>query len=185
MIDLDALRSIVKTRITSHRIVHTLCVEREADALAWRWGADRVVCRAAALLHDITKDLTLDAQLKLCKKCDIVTTHLETGKLLHAMTGAALARHEFEMPENVVTAVRWHTTGRAGMSTEEKIIYLADYVDSTRRFDGVADLRRLAFNNLDAACLLGFDISIRNQLDNGNPICPATIQARNALLVYE
>ena len=182
MMDLDSLRETIKTRVPPRRIIHILCVEREADALARRWNADRVCCRAAALLHDITKGLPEEDQLKLCDKYDIVASHWELGKPLHALTGAAVAFHEYGASEDVALAVRWHTTGRAGMSTIEKIIYLADFVDSTRHFDGVTTLRRLCFTDLDGACLSGFDSSIRRQLATGRTICPATIEARNALL---
>ncbi|MCL2747405.1 MAG: bis(5'-nucleosyl)-tetraphosphatase (symmetrical) YqeK [Oscillospiraceae bacterium] len=182
MLDLDALRQAVSHRVPAKRLAHTLCVEREADALAWRWNACREDARAAALLHDVTKGLSDEAQLKLCKEYDIVASQWEMGKLLHALTGAAVAEHEFSAPPAVVRAVRWHTTGRAGMSLLEKIIYLADYVDSTRRFHKVHVLRQLCYTNLEAALLMGFDLSIERQIATGRLICPATLEARNALL---
>ena len=176
------LREITKARMSVERVTHTLCVEREADTLAWRWNADRQAARQAALLHDVTKGLSEDDQLKLCGKYGIVVTSGESGKLLHALTGAAVARYDFGAPDEVVQAVRWHTTGRAGMSLLDKILFLADYVDSTRQFDGVRDLRKLCYENLDAALRMGLDFSIRLLLDEGKPICPATLEARNSLL---
>ena len=182
MMDLDFLRDTVKIRAHSKRVAHILCVEREADALAWRWGEDRTDARAAALLHDITKGLSDEAQLKLCREYDIVVTPWEMGKPLHALTGAAVAKHEFFAPDSVVQSIRWHTTGRAGMSRLEMIVYLADYVDATRRYDGVYPLRRLCYEDLDAAMLMGLGMSLRRQIDLGRPICPATLEARNYLL---
>jgi nicotinate-nucleotide adenylyltransferase len=177
--DLDTLREIVKARVPQKRALHILCVEREADALAWRWNADRQAARQAALLHDVTKGIPEDIQLKLCEKYDIVAMPWEKGKLLHAVTGAALAKYEFHMPDSVVRAVRWHTTGRAGMSLLEKIIYLADYVDSTRGFHGARALRRLCYEDVNAALRLGLEHSIRNLLDAGRPICPSSLEAYN------
>ena len=177
--DLETLRAIVKTRVPPKRAMHILCVERQADALAWRWQADRQAARQAALLHDVTKGLSDDEQLKLLEKYDIVAEPWEMGKPLHAITGAAVALHEFRASDDVVRAVRWHTTGRAGMSLLEKIVYLADYTDSTRRFNGVSALRRLCRENLDAALRRGFEHAIRQLLDAGRLVCPATLEAYN------
>ena len=179
MPDLDSLRAVVKTRVSPKRALHILCVEREADALAWRWNADRKAARIAALLHDVTKGLSEAEQLKLYAKYDILAKPWETGKLRHAATGAAIALHEFGASEEVAQAVRWHTTGRAGMSLLEKIVFLADYVDSTRRFDGVCLLRTFCYQDLDKALLLGLTFSIRHLMDAGRTICPDTLDAYN------
>ena len=180
--ELCNLRGIVKTRLSPKRALHVLCVEREVDALAQRWNADRLSARKAALLHDITKELSEPAQLKLCAKYDIVTVIWERGKLLHAPTGAAVALHEFQATEEEALAVRWHTTGRAGMSKLEKIIYLADCVDGTRHYAGVDKLRALCYEDLDAALLFGLEYGIRRLLKKGRPVAPATLEARNFLL---
>ena len=185
MRELDALREAVTARLSPKRALHVLCVEREADALAWRWHADRDAARRAALLHDLTKELSEPAQLKLCEKYDIVVMPWERGKPLHALTGAAVARHEFHATEEEASAVRWHTTGRDGMSLLEKVIFLADYVDGTRRFGGVDKLRRLCYEDLNAAMALGLDHTIRHLLDKGRPIFPITLDAWNFLLTTE
>ena len=180
--ELNQLRDIVIARLSPKRALHVLCVEREADALAWRWNADRTAARRAALLHDMTKELSEPAQLKLCENYDIVALPWERGKPLHALTGAAVARREFHATEEEALAVRWHTTGRQGMSLLEKVIFLADYVDGTRRFSGVDKLRRLCYENLDAALALGLETTIRQLLNKRRLIFPATLEARNFLI---
>ena len=60
-------------------------------------------------------------------------------KLLHSKTGAAIARDVFGVDEEIYLAINWHTTGRAGMSLLEKIIYMADYIEPTRDFEGVEE----------------------------------------------
>ncbi|MDR3207759.1 MAG: bis(5'-nucleosyl)-tetraphosphatase (symmetrical) YqeK [Oscillospiraceae bacterium] len=185
--ELNALRAEAVRR-AGPRALHVLGVEQEADALAWRWGIDRLAARQAALVHDITKGLSWGEQLKLCQTYGIVTVSSFGGtaeKLVHALTGAAVARHEFGLSEEVAQAVRWHTTGRAGMALLEKVVYLADCVDSTRRHPGVFALRNLCYENLDAALRCALEDSIRHLQDKGRPICSDTIEAREYLLRAE
>jgi nicotinate-nucleotide adenylyltransferase len=102
-------------------------------------------------------------------------------KLLHAKSGACIAREVFGEPEEECQAICWHTTGRAGMTLLEKILYLADYMEPTRDFEGVEELRRLAYTDLDAALLLGFEMSIEEMRQRGNPLHPKTVEGRDAL----
>lgn len=77
------------------------------------------------------------------------------------------------------SAVRWHTTGRPAMSQLEKIIYLADYIEPTRDFEGIDELRRLCDENLDAAMELGLRMSIEDVRANGREVHPDSIRAWN------
>ena len=108
-------------------------------------------------------------QLRLCAKYGIIPDELEreNGKLLHAKTGAAVAKFEFGSDDEVVEAIRWHTTGRPNMTTLEKVLYMADYMEPTRDFPGVEELRRLAYEDLDRAMVLGFEMSLEDILSRG------------------
>ncbi len=103
-----------------------------------------------------------DEQLILCDKYGIILDNAqkENPKLLHAITGAALAKDMFGVSEEISQAIRWHTTGKPDMTTLEKIIYLADYIEPTRNFDGVEQLRELAYEDLDKALALGLEMSL-------------------------
>ena len=105
----------------------------------------------------------------------------ETLKLLHAKTGAAIAENVFGTDSEVTNAIRWHTTGRAGMTLLEKIIYLADYIEPNRDFPGLAELRRTCYEDLDAGLLLGMEMTIKEMEERGNPVHRATLEARDAL----
>ena len=155
--DFDWLREKATAMLSASRTPHVLGCEQEAVSLAARWGADEDDARSAAILHDITKKLTLNEQLILCKKYDIMTDTAESSnvKLLHSKTGAAIARDIFGMPEQVCDAIKWHTTGRPGMSLLERIIYIADYIEPGRNFPGVDVLRRNAYTDLDKAVFMG------------------------------
>lgn len=175
----DDLRAVSYSMIKAKRIPHVRGTEAVSQELAVRWGADPDKARRAAILHDCTKYLTLDEQLKLCEKYDILLDSLEQRalKLLHAKSGAALASHMFGEPEDVCDAIRWHTTGRAGMTTLEKVIYLADYMEPTREFEGVERLRTLAREDLNAAVMLGLEMTIEEMDERGQPVHLNTAEA--------
>ena len=143
------------------RIGHVRGCEQEARKLAERWGADPDLAAEAAILHDCTKKEDLEGQLRLCEKYGIIPdeTEARSGKLLHSKTGAAVAEREFGLDGEAVSAICWHTTGKADMTLLEKVIYMADYIEPSRNFEGVERLRKLAYEDLDAAMLLGFEMS--------------------------
>lgn len=163
----------------SSRVNHALGCSETAQALALRWGADPVAARRAGILHDVTKALNAQEQLHLCEKYDIVLNHFErqNPKLLHAKTGAAVARAVFGETEAVAQAICWHTTGRANMSLLEKILYLADYIEPNRELPGVQELRHLAQTDLDAALLRGLEMSVAHVNGGGNEVDPNSLAA--------
>lgn len=178
-VNLDWLRGKSYAMLKPRRIPHVRGCEEEAVRLAERWGCDPVMAAEAAILHDCTKKLELQEQLALCEKYGYQPDLLErvSSKLLHAKTAAELAAAEFGCCAEVVSAIRWHTTGRADMTLLEKIVYLADYIEPTRSFDGVDRLRALAYENLDRAMLLGFEMSLEDISAQGNPVHQDTVAA--------
>ncbi len=160
--ELTWLRRQVIPMLSSERIAHTAGCEHEAVQLAKLWGEDPEKAAVAGILHDSTKNLSYDEQLILCDKYGIILDNAQKGnpKLLHAITGAALAKDLFGVSEEISQAIRWHTTGKPDMNTLEKIIYLADYIEPTRDFEGVERLRELAHEDLDAALALGLEMSL-------------------------
>ncbi len=175
----DWLRERAYSYLKPKRVPHVAGCEAEARRLALRWGEDEELAAEAAILHDITKRLDLKQQLILCEKYDIIADTLEakSEKLLHSKTGAALASEMFGVSEQVANAIRWHTTGKADMTKLEKIIYLADYIEPTRDFEGVETLRRLAYEDLDKALVLGFEMSLEDLKSYGVPPHKNTIDA--------
>ncbi len=160
--ELTWLRRQVIPMLSSERIAHTAGCEHEAVQLAKLWGEDPEKAAVAGILHDSTKNLSYEEQLILCDKYGIILDNAqrENPKLLHAITGAALAKDLFGVSEEISQAIRWHTTGKPDMSTLEKIIYLADYIEPTRDFEGVEQLRELAHEDLDKALALGLEMSL-------------------------
>jgi nicotinate-nucleotide adenylyltransferase len=160
-----------------YRVPHVAGCEEEAVRLAKFWGEDVEAAAEAAILHDITKKQGHSEQLRLCEKYGIIPDAVEARepKLLHSRTGAGLARELFGISQPVFDAIEWHTTGREDMSRLEKIIYMADYIEPTRDFDGVEELRRLAYLDLDQAMILGLEMSLNELSQRGAELHPRSV----------
>ena len=169
------------------RVAHVVGCESEAVKLAMKWGEDPENAAEAAILHDITKKLSLSEQLILCDKYGIINDTVEEHnvKLLHAKTGAAMAKELFNISNEVYEAIRWHTTGKTDMTLLEKIIYMADYIEPNRDFEGVEKLRELAYENLDAAMALGLKMSLEDIRSYGQEPYIASIEAYEWYKPYE
>lgn len=182
-LSLSQLRPVALSYLKHKRIPHVLGTEQEAIRLAERYGADVEKARRAALLHDCTKKLDMEEQLALCRRYGIQLDELEQKalKLLHSKTGAAIARDVFGVDDDIYSAIWYHTTGHAGMTKLEKIIYLADYIEPSRDFPGVDKLRKVCYEDLDRGLLMGLEMTIEEMTSMGNPVHHATIEAREAL----
>ena len=167
------------------RVPHVQGAEQEAVRLAERWGAAAEDAAEAAICHDITKRLELPEQLRLCRQYGIMADHYErvSEKLLHAKTGAELAGELFGLSESAKSAIRWHTTSRAGMRPLEQILYLADYIEPSRSgFAGLEELRRAAYEDLETAMELGLRMSLADVMSRGNVPHVHSLEARRWFL---
>ncbi len=178
-LSMDELRRCSHALVRVKRIPHILGTEETAAQLAQRWGEDEILARRAAILHDCTKYWSPKEHLDICRQFGFHLDEMEqtTPKLLHAKSGACMAQHFFGETDAVVTAISYHTTGRREMSLLEKIIYMADYMEPNRDFDGVEQLRQLAFSNLDEALRLGIEMTIEDMESYHSPIHPNTLEA--------
>lgn len=175
----DYLREQSYVFLKPKRVAHVWGCEHEARRLAERWGADVEFAAEAGILHDITKKFELSDQLLLSEKYGIINDNVElqNEKLLHAKTGAAMAKDLFGVPEEVENAIRWHTTGHENMTLLEQIIYMADYIEPTREFPGVDRLRALAYEDLRSAMILGLQMSLEEVRSWGSEPHPNTVRA--------
>ena len=151
------------------RVPHVKGCEKAAVALAARWNVNEDDARESAILHDITKKLNLEGHRAILRKYgfDPQSAEFAEEKLLHAKTGAILAFNEYGSSNTVAEAIKWHTTGKENMTSLEKIIYLADYIEETRELDGLEELRILTFNNLDDAMIMGLEMSVADITGRG------------------
>ena len=199
--DLDLLREKIFGAMSPKRFRHTVAVEQMAERLCRLYCPDQIPnMRAAALLHDLTKELSGEEQIRLCQKYGLNVSDADrlSPKTFHARTAAAMISDVYSELANdtVVNAVRWHTTGRADMTLTEKLLYLADYIDHSRTFPNCVLLRRFFWGaepeKLDTdgrnallrdTLILSFDMTIKDLLSEGAPIAEETFLARNALLL--
>jgi nicotinate-nucleotide adenylyltransferase len=185
-LSLEELRACSYSMVKAKRLPHIRGTEETAAKMAQRWGADEILARKAAILHDCTKYFDLSQQLSTCKKYDILLDDVEkvTLPLLHAKSGAGIARRVFGMPEEVCQAICWHTTGKADMTLLEKILYIADYAEPSRKYPWAQELRGLIYTDLDAAVLRGLEITIEHTTRQHQPIHYRTLEAREWLLTH-
>ena len=199
---LSALRSDIEKSQSPKRARHTLGVEKMAARLGELYApCDISVLRAAALLHDITKEYSTDRQILIFaeQKLTVSREDLCAPKTFHARTAAALIPEIYPdfADDKIISAVRWHTTGRENMSLLEKLIYLADYIDMSRSFEDCVRLREYFFSahpenmdesermaHLNDTLILSFDMTIRGIMNEGGVVSSDTFEARN-YLIYE
>jgi len=183
--DFDWLRFEAYKMLDEKRIRHVAGCEAEAVSLSKRWGVDTDSAREAAILHDITKKLSRDEHLEILNANSESLGEIEqtNEKLMHAKTGALIAKSEFNVNGDVMDAILWHTTGKAQMTPLEMIIYIADYIEPNRDYDepwfGV--LKRLAYENLGSAMRLGLEKSIEDLRQRGKTIHPDSLSAFNSI----
>ena len=166
--------------MSKKRFLHTEgCVDM-AERLAKRWGEDVASARRAAYLHDITKEMPYEEQLKLTDEFGIILSDTaRSEKVIHAFSGAIIAGRDFGESDEVCGAIRWHTTARRKMTGLEKVIWLADLTEEGRTFPGVKKIRALAFEVMREALILGFDTTLAVLLERGSEIDVNMIEARN------
>lgn len=199
--ELLTLRERVTADMSPKRARHTLAVEQMAASLAALYCPEKEqMLRVAALLHDVTKEWPTEQHVAFLQANGIAATPLDLAapKTLHARTAALLIPAQFAEyadPE-VISAVRWHTTGREGMTLCEQIVYLADYIDQSRTFPDCVKLRSM-FWDADPADMNGeqrrahlvrvlvasFDMTVAGLLADGAPVSPDTFCARNSLIL--
>ncbi len=177
--ELSWLREQAYAMLEQKRIAHVVGCESEAVMLAKTWGEDPDAAATAGILHDITKRCRGKEQLKLCEEYGIVLDEAQKRSpgVLHALTGAHLARELFHISDEIYNAIRWHTTGKPDMTRLEKILYLADFIEPTRDFPGLDELRRLSYQDLNAAMALALSMCLGNLRRNGQDIVPETLEA--------
>lgn len=201
---LDGLRQRINEAarngmMSEKRCRHTLEVEKMVQRLGEVYLPEMInSLRAAALLHDVTKEYSFDMQIKLCAELgvEVGETEYYAPKTLHAMTGAAVILRDYPefATDEIVGYVRWHTTGRRGMTLGERLVYLADYIDMSRTFEDCVALRNYFFgvdivsmteeerlDHLDRTLLKSFDMTIKSLLEGTSPISEDTVNARNEI----
>lgn len=182
--NLELLRDATRKQMPDRRWQHTLGVVSTAIELAERFGGDTGKAELAALLHDYSKAWPTHRMEEIIRTQQLPQELLDYDKeLWHAHVGAWAVRDEHHIDdEEVLDAIRYHTSGRERMTLLDKIVCLADYIEPGRDFPCVNKIRDLAQHSLEEALAAGFDSTITLLIQLRKPIFPLTVQARNDLI---
>ncbi len=177
---------LLKKSLKPGRYIHSINTMKVAVQLAEHYGEDVEKAKVAGLLHDCAKNLEDNETKRYCLENNIELSPIEENQLflMHGAVGAILARRKYGVEDSVVlNAIKYHTTGFAGMSTMDKIIFLADYIEPGRTHGDVQEARSFAFIDLDRALISAFNSVIKYVISQNGLIHPFTIEARNCILL--
>lgn len=186
--DFEGAKMRLKECLKPERYLHSLGVMQTAKALAKRYGADENKAEIAGLLHDCAKNIDKYSSYKMCDELGIILDDVtkKSPKLVHQYLGAQIAKIEYGIcDEEILSAIRCHTTAKCDMTLLDKIIYLADIIEPDRDkepFDGLIKLRTLCETDIDEAMLFALDMSIRKLTDRNALLHIDTVLARNWFL---
>lgn len=179
--DFAEIEKKLKKYLDKNRLLHTLGVMYTASSLAMAHGADMEQAQIAGLLHDCAKCISNKKKIKLCRKNNIELSLCEKQNmfLIHAKLGAHIAREQYGVSDpEVLSAIRWHTTGKENMTKLEKIVYIADYIEPGRdKAPNLSWVRKIAFMDLDECMYYILKDSLSYLERNTKIVDPATQKA--------
>ena len=180
----SVIRKHLKKKLDPRRFEHTLGVEFTCAALAMRYGYDIKKAQLAGLLHDCAKRYPGPELLRRCLEREIPVTPAEEAdpSLLHAKLGAWMAKEKYGVEdEEILEAIRCHTTGKPGMSLLDKLLYVADYIEPERdTAPELTQFRKMAFIDLDEACLAMMKANLEYLRESGRTIDPMPSSAASS-----
>lgn len=180
--DIEDIIETLKIKLSKKRFTHSMNVADAAVKLAKAHGADPDKAYLAGLVHDICKEIPHEEQLLMAKNCgrDFTPAEALVPPLYHSAAGAYYCENVLGIhDEDILNAVRFHTTGRGGMSRLEEVIFLADLVSAERDYKDVDEMRKLAFEDVDKAMLYALKFQIGDVLKKGSVIPVHSTEAYN------
>lgn len=176
----------LRVNLKESRFRHCLSVSETAVTLAVKYGGNVEKARIAGLVHDCAKNMKDEEFIKVAIEHEIPLDeiYLHNPSILHGLVGSIIAKTVMGIYDaDILSAIRYHTTGRKNMSILEKIIYIADYIEPLRKFNGVEELRSLSKVDLDAAVMQSLGDTIKYVIIQNGLLHIDTIDARNYLLI--
>lgn len=182
----QAVLNDIRERLSDFRYYHSLEVAKSAEKLAEKYGCDPEKAYIAGLSHDVLKELSEEEYFKIFSESGISLTAVEKSapKLWHAMAGAEYLK-KYGFSEDIISAVRYHTTGKEGMSLLEKILFVADFISLDRSYNGVDDMRKRAEISLEYCMEEGLRFTIEELAAKDLPIHPDTVACYNEILMIK
>ncbi len=179
-------KKLIKGRMGEKRYRHSVNVSKEAVRLAEKYGADVQKAKIAGILHDVTKETPFDEQLKIITDSGIILDDVQKNsqKLWHSLSGSIFVQKELGIDdEDIINAIKYHTSGRADMSLLERIIFIADFTSEERDYDGVEIMRKKADESLEEAMAFGLAYTIADLASRNLLIHPNALEAYNQIMI--
>ncbi len=179
---MDSIEVYIEKNLSEKRKAHVKGVVETAKRLAAAYGADPDKARQAALFHDMFRGAPVEVLNMYVRQLGLDNVYMDNPNLAHGPIAAIIMERDYGIQDqDILQAVRYHTTGRAGMSLLEKVLFLADAMEPGREYPGVQEIRALAAESLDKACLCSMERSIAYIRERGLFLHEDTIKARNDL----
>lgn len=186
MSDYEIYKERLKNILSEKRFVHSVNVSKAAEKLAVRYGVDVEKAKIAGLLHDVCKEMdevTLNELLSEANPELFEAFKKFPFKLYHGPAATVYLRKEFGIDdEEILSAVCFHTTGRANMTIMEEIIFVADDISDERPFDNLKELQVLALENINLVAIQKCIWAIQKCINKMITIHPYTVQTYNDMI---
>ncbi|MGI5998610.1 MAG: bis(5'-nucleosyl)-tetraphosphatase (symmetrical) YqeK [Lutispora sp.] len=185
MIELNLIHEYLKSHLSHKRYVHSINVADIAESLAHHYGVDEYKAKLAGLVHDCSKEERYEDLVYYARNCgfEVDEESYSIPEIIHGPGSVYIARTLFGIDDNeILSSIRYHVTGRKSMTLMEKIIFIADYIEPSRKFEGIDKVRALAYEDIDKALLFAFDLTIIYIIDRRGLLHHDTVNARNFLI---
>lgn len=185
MLDYSEIHDYLRKNLSHDKYEHSVNVSIEAGKLATCYDYDVKRAKLSGLIHDCAKELSVEEQIQYAKKCSFFVDELtyKIPEIIHAPASVYISKNIFGVTDiDILSAIRYHATGKENMSIIEKIIYIADIIEPFREFNGVRRIKEAAYKDLDKALLLALDSAIIYIVEKKSILHPDTINARNFVL---
>ncbi len=172
------IKGYIENNLNERRLTHTYSVVSEAKKLAEHYGEDPLKAEIAALFHDMYRSTPASVLNMYVRQLGLPKNIMDNPNLSHGKIAAVIMKRDYGIEdEDILNAVAYHTTGRAGMSKLEKIIFLADAIEPGRKYPTVEETRRLAYIDLNKACISSLERTVEYIKGIGEYLDPDTINA--------
>lgn len=185
MLSIEEIKLYLKENLIEQRYIHILGVAETAKKLAILNKISEEKAEIAGLAHDVAKNLSKARMKEIMEENNIILSAVEerNPNLWHSIIAPIEAKEKLGIEdEEILDAIRWHTTGKEDMSILTKIIYISDMIEPSRNFDSIEDIRKFTFENLDKGVYYGLTHSIEFLLIKNLLIDENSMRARNYFL---
>ena len=182
LISENEILQLLSQKLKPKRLEHSVNVAKRAEYLAELYQYDKRIAKMTGLLHDVCKNDNFDIMLQTIANSGIILTTVErkSPPLYHAIAGAAFVKDVLKINnDDMIHALRYHTTGRAGMSLLEKIIFIADLTSDDRCYSDVEFVRKLSEKSLDAAMLYAMEFLLQDLISRKQLLHPDSVACYN------